>query len=283
MKLEKISNMMNLRTTVEFLTNAIHAGVKRTILNTEIGEIPVEIIPSKLQTLSDPECGVCVYRWDIAPSTEFVCDMIRVNSKNKTPDRFRWYMSIPYINGQSVNFTRIIVTRGLMRILIGEILADTRWSYDSYEISTELIDEAFVIFRNKHIFEYDSDVDFNNELCRLSVPMIKRMGSTYVDLMRANLQLLCRRLSGASKNVDKCLREFNEMFDDHLDPEAFGSWEFTMIFAAIVVHNGMSFRHYNPLQTYEYITSKYKAEETILPIALMKICLLDKNLKKGNG
>lgn len=274
MKLRIIGDSLNVKNAVDFLTNAILAGERELIINTEIGIIPVEIDDINTHDLNDPNFGVRVYKFNEAPFTTFVQMITRDHKESE--DDYRWFLSLLYVDGQGKDLTREIVIRGLMTIFIREVLIDTK--QNCRIIGNEMVDTACSIY--KEVFNVDYPYQqFNRDFCNAGVPKLRRCGSNYRSLLLANREIFRMRSQLANSHHYSVVSDFRTHYGCHSKP--FGGDFYADLFALIVEDTDMYFINTQPQDMYDFVTSRdYERGHSITPIGLMKICLLDRPIKK---
>lgn len=282
MKLRTISNTMNIRNSVEFLTNYILAGnTDGMVMETEMGNIAVEITRVRFHDCHHSNFGISVCKLTEAPFTDFVKDLIRYGKKD---ENVHLYVTIPYVPGQSKGFTKELVTRAMVQAFMTETIADA--GIYGITLSDTIIDTAVMIYNSTIAvgsrYPY-AHHDFNRELCMLSVSPLRRPSKGFQDLLMANDEILRIRRRQA-ESLKYCTASD---FRDHYDTDekmTFGGKFYQKIFALLVEGANVTFLHTNPLELYNLATSrKYGQNKLILPITLMKICLLDRPLKDEEG
>lgn len=278
MKLVTIGDTLNIRNSVEFLTNAVMAGEAWIVLDTEMGTIPVEIVDRKVHEVDDPNFGISVCQFNLAPETTFTNDLIRSNGR----DGYRWYVSIPCVETQSRDFTRELVIRAMMMVLLQEVAADSKHGYD--KISPQTVDSACFIYHTRFLQDDEYNyMTFNRELCKLSISPVHRVGQSYRSFLLANRELLRIRGSVARSSFYKCESEFT-LHHDKSGEMLFGHLFYKHIFALVVEGLHLSFHNNTPLDSYKCVTGKNIGKgEDVVPVALMKICLLDRSYDKKGG
>lgn len=282
MKLRTISNTMNIRNSVEFLTNYILAGnTDGIVLETEMGNIAVEIVRVRFHDCHHSNFGISVCKLTEAPFTDFVKDLIRYSKKD---ENVRLYVSIPYVTGQSKGFTKELVTRAMVQAFMVEAITDSG-TY-GITLSDTIIDAAVLIYNStvavgsRYPYTYN---DFSRELCKLSVSPLRRPSKGFQDLLLANDEILRIRRREAESLKYSTSFDFRDNYDND-EKMTFGGKFYQKIFALLVEGANVTFLHTNPLELYNLATSrKYGQNKLILPITLMKVCLLDRPLKDEEG
>lgn len=282
MKLRTISNTMNIRNSVEFLTNYILAGnTEGIVLETEMGNLAVEITRVRFHDCHHSNFGISICKLTEAPFTDFVKDLIRYGKKD---ENVRLYVTIPYVTGQSKGFTKELVTRAMVQAFMTEAIADA--GIYGITLSDTIIDAAVMIYNNtiaigfRYHYTYH---DFGRELCKLSVSSIRRPSKGFQDLLLANDEILRIRRRQAESLKYCTAGDFRDHYDTD-EKMTFGGKFYQNIFALLVEGSNVRFIHTNPLELYNLATSrKYGQNKLILPITLMKICLLDRPLKNEEG
>lgn len=222
MKLRTIPNTLNIRNAVEFLTNIICSDEQNTtVLDTEMGNIAVEIIGMKAHDPHESNFGITVCR-----------------------------------------------------------LSDADY-YPS--VSTDIVDAATQLYRRNfgdNNYHYNQ---FNRDLCNLSVNPLQRRGAGFRSFLVSNREVIRLRDSMGSSKGFSAWSEFRGKYD----PEGimtFGGSFYQRMFALIVEGLHYSFMNTKPIDLYNLATSrKYGQNKLILPITLMKICLLDRPLNDEEG
>lgn len=279
MKLRTIGDTLNIRNAVEFLTNIIRADEEtEIILDTEMGKIAVEVIGVRTHDPHDPNFGVMVYNIDNAPFSNFVKRLIRSNVGKD----IRWYAIIPYANGQSGDFTRELVIRALVNIFMAEVLEDCE--HMSYTLIDETsIDAACEIYKRAfgdNDYRYQQ---FNRDLCNLSVNPLRRSGNNFRSFLLTNRELIRIREGVGRSKSSNALSAFQLKYDPNRHM-SFGGEFYRQIFALVVDDHVSGFCHTPPIDGYKMALKKNQGHgKLILPITLMKICLLDRELKDEEG
>lgn len=277
MKLRTIPNTLNIRNAVEFLTNIICSDEQNTtVLDTEMGNIAVEIIGMKAHDPHESNFGITVCRLSDAPYSNFSFQLTHSEEGKK----IRWYVLIPYVDGQTVDFTRELCIRAMVHVFILEAINDADY-YPS--VSTDIVDAATQLYRRNfgdNNYHYNQ---FNRDLCNLSVNPLQRRGAGFRSFLVSNREVIRLRDSMGSFKGFSAWSEFRGKYD----PEGimtFGGSFYQRMFALIVEGLHYSFMNTKPIDLYNLATSrKYGQNKLILPITLMKLCLLDRPLNDEEG
>jgi len=269
MKLSTISDTLNIHMSVEFLTNAILAGDAWLTINTEMGDIAVEISDRRVHDARDGNFGVKVCRLKEASGSTFVNELMRGDQR----ENIRWYINIPYVEGQSKDFTKILVARALSTCFLFEAVEDTHVT--SHLISSEEMDMAFVAYWDNYEDEgVNGYQPFNRELIKLSVPPMQRHGQNYRNLIIANREALRLRIARAKSKLFQNDVSFTGMYDIG-SKLTFGGKFYRSIFTIILGEiNYRSFGQ-DPATAYSDILSpRIRKGHPVLPIVLIKLCLI---------